>query len=143
LPQLADRADAFGSVLRRGAVDRRLFELMTLVVARHWSAQYEWHAHAPHAAEAGVAPEVVEAIRTNAVPPFARDDERLVYEVVTERMETRDLLPATYERAVGALDLEQTIELVTAIDFYTLFAIMLKASTPVPGGSQPLMACLL
>jgi 4-carboxymuconolactone decarboxylase len=54
-PEIADLANQFGNSLRlRGKLDKRLFELMVLIVARHWSAQYEWFAHEKAALKAGV-----------------------------------------------------------------------------------------
>jgi 4-carboxymuconolactone decarboxylase len=138
-PAIADAADKFGTTLRNGDLDLRLFELMVLVVARHWTAQYEWFAHARHALEAGIPPAVVEAIRHRRKPELARDDERLVYELVTEMNETRTLSQATYDRAVAMLGLDHVIELITSIGFYTMVAIMLNGfDAPVPGGERPL-----
>ena len=139
-PEIAAAADAFGTTLRNhGLIERRLFELMTLVIARTWNAQYEWFAHVKHAEKAGLTADVVEAVRTNQPPPFVRDDERLVYDVVIELLTTHDLSTPTYERAVGMLGLDPTIELMTSIGFYTSVAIMLKAfDAPVPGGARPL-----
>lgn len=138
-PEIAGAANQFGNVLRNGRLDRRLFQLMTLIVARNWSAQYEWHAHVKYAPKVGIAPAVVEAIRDRRPPPFERDDERLLYEIVTQLMETHDLLPATYERGVAHFGLEIFIELITGIGFYTTVAIMLKAfDAPVPGDERPL-----
>src|SRR5690242_14079506 len=46
LPTIADKANQFGNALRRDStMDKRLFELMVLVVAQHWNAQYEWFTH--------------------------------------------------------------------------------------------------
>src|SRR5436305_9399137 len=46
-PAIADAANRLGTVLRHESnIDRRLFELMVLVIARHWVAQYEWYVHA-------------------------------------------------------------------------------------------------
>ena len=138
-PKIADAADRLGTTLRNGDLDLRLFEIMVLVVARHWSAQYEWFAHARHALEAGVSPDVVEAIRHRRKPAFDRDDERLVYELVTEMNETRTLSQPTYDRAVAALGLDHVIELITSLGFYTMVAIMLNGfDAPVPGGQRPL-----
>src|SRR5262245_47539665 len=138
-PAIADAADRLGTTLRNGDLDVRLFELMVLIVARHWTAQYEWFAHARQGLKAGLAPAVVDAIRDRRTPAFARDDERLVYELVTEMNETRSLSQATYDRAVAALGLDHVIELITAIGFYTMVAIMLNGfDAPVPGGERPL-----
>jgi 4-carboxymuconolactone decarboxylase len=138
-PALADAADKLGTTLRRGKLDQRLFELMVLVIARHWSAQYEWFAHAKHAPKVGLPADVVEAIRNRRRPTFTRDDEQLVYDLVTEMNETRTLSQATYDRAVAMLGLDLVIELISSMGFYTMVAIMLNGfDAPVPGGERPL-----
>ncbi len=138
-PAIADAADRLGTILRQGSLDKRLFELMVLVVARHWSAQYEWYAHAKQGLAAGLTADVVDAVKERRKPLFARDDERLLYDLVTEMNESKTLSQATYDRALGALGLDQTIELVTAIGFYTMVAIMLNGfDAPVPHGERPL-----
>jgi 4-carboxymuconolactone decarboxylase len=138
-PAIADAADKFGTILRKGKLDQRLFELMVLLVARHWSAQYEWFAHERHAREVGIPEPVIEALRHRRKPEFARDDERLVYDLVTEMNETRTLSQPTYDRAVAMLGLDLVIELITALGFYTMVAIMLNGfDAPVPGGARPL-----
>ena len=81
----------------------------------------------------------MEAIRNRRKPDLTRDDEQLIYDLVTEMNETRTLSQATYDRAIAALGLDKTIELMTAIGFYTLVAIMLNGfDAPVPGGERPL-----
>jgi len=139
LPELADKANQFGNVMRRGRLDRRLFELMVLVVARHWSAQYEWYAHERNALAAGISPEIVEAIRSRRLPEFERGDEKQIYELVTELHETRRLAQASYDRALAVLGEEPLIELVTAIGFYTTVAMVINVfEAPVPGDARPL-----
>ncbi|MGH6768145.1 MAG: carboxymuconolactone decarboxylase family protein [Xanthobacteraceae bacterium] len=138
-PAIAEHADRLGTALRNCALDKRLFELMVLLVARHWSAQYEWFAHARHAKEVGIADETVAAIRDRRKPVLAREDERLVYDLVTEMNETRTLSQPTYDRAIALLGLDRTIELITALGFYTMVAIVLNGfDAPVPGGGRPL-----
>jgi 4-carboxymuconolactone decarboxylase len=139
-PELADRANQFGNVLRlHGKLDKRLFELMVLIIARHWSAQYEWYAHAPSALKAGVSAETIESIRTRRHYKSLRDDEQLVYDIVTEMIETRKLSQASYDRAFAAFGLEVLIELITAAGFYTMIAMVLNAfDAPAPSGEPPL-----
>ena len=137
---IADAANRFGNQLRlEGKLDRRLFELVTLVVARHWSAQYEWFAHEAAALEHGVPPEVVDALRNRAPIPFGQDDERLVHAIVTQLLTQHRIADETYARALEHFGLDLLIELVTCIGFYVLVAIMLTAfEAPVPGGARPL-----
>jgi 4-carboxymuconolactone decarboxylase len=140
VPLIADRANQFGNALRvHSKLDKRLFELMVLVVARHWSAQYEWFAHEKSALKEGLSSEVVEAIRNRHPPEFVRKDERLVYETITELLEKRTLSQPSYDRALAALGLDLLIELITAAGFYMMVAMMLNAfDAPVPDGTKPL-----
>jgi 4-carboxymuconolactone decarboxylase len=139
-PGVADHANRLGNALRRGGkLDVRLFELMVLVVARHWSAQYEWFVHEKAGLEAGLTQTVVDAIRTRSTPVFARDDERLVYDTITELNETHTLSQPAYDRALTALGLDLLIELITSAGFYTMVAMTLNAfDAPVPDGKRPL-----
>jgi 4-carboxymuconolactone decarboxylase len=140
IPRIAEAANRMGNSLRlEGKLDRRLFELAILVIARHWSAQYEWFVHEKAALTAGVSSEVVEALRHRKAPRFPRDDEQLVYDVVSELQETRTVAQASFDRALAALGPDLLIELVSVIGFYTTAAMMINAfDAPVPGGARPL-----
>jgi 4-carboxymuconolactone decarboxylase len=139
-PAIADRANQLGNQLRgKSTIEPRLFELMVLTVARTWSAQYEWHAHEPAARAAGLDNAVIEAIRARRKPAFERDDERVVYDTVSELNERRVLSQATYDRALALFGTERLIELIADAGFYTMVAMTLDAfDAPVPGGAQPL-----
>jgi 4-carboxymuconolactone decarboxylase len=140
VPEIADAANRLGNVVRRKTrLETRIFELMVLIVARAWSAQYEWHVHEEHARAAGLSENVIEAIRARRRPDFTREDERVVYDTVTELNESRALSQATYARAEAALGLELLIELIAGAGFYTMVAMTLDAfEAPVPGGGRPL-----
>ena len=139
-PEIADHANRFGNALRLGGkLDRRLFEIMVLVVARHWSAQYEWFVYEKAGLEAGLTQAVVDAIRTRCAPEFLREDERLVYDTINELNETRTLSQPTYDCALAALGLDLLIELIAGAGFYTMVAMTLNTfDAPVPGGKRPL-----
>ena len=67
--------------------------------------------------------------------PWVRDEG----ELVTELQQTRTVGDASYRRAVDALGEELLIELITAVGFYTVAAMMINAfAAPVPGGARPL-----
>ena len=140
MPELAAKANEFGNALRlQGTIEKRLFELAILVVARSWSAQYQWFAHEWQALEAKVAPATVEAIRAGKRPQLDRQDEALVYQVAFELSVDRDLSEATYRAAEAHFGLNMLIELITVIGFYSLVAIVLKGfDAPVPGDARPL-----
>src|ERR1700760_3649866 len=59
-PELADRLQKVGEYVRfHTSLDKRLNEMAILMTAQHWGASYEWYAHAPLAAKAGLAPETI------------------------------------------------------------------------------------
>ena len=137
---LAAAANQLGNAVRlEGKLDAKLFELIILVIARQWSAQYEWFAHAQEAARVGLDPAIVEAIRTHRVPSFRSPRETVIYEMVRELIDTRNLSDTTYSRALDMFGIDLVMEVVTVAGFYTLVAMMLKAfDAPVPGGARPL-----
>lgn len=139
-PRIADAANRFGNAVRaEGNLDKRLFELMVLTIARHWSAQYEWSAHEAAARKAGLADAVIEDIRHRRAPTFVHADEKLVHDLVSELITTHGLRQETYDRAAAAFGLDLMIELVTAAGFYTVAAMMINAfDCPVPSGERPL-----
>jgi 4-carboxymuconolactone decarboxylase len=137
---LAAAANQLGNAVRlEGKLDAKLFELIILVIARQWSAQYEWFAHAQEAARVGLDPAIIEAIRTHRVPSFRSPRETVIYEMVRELIDTRSLSDTTYSRALDMFGIDLVMEVVTVAGFYTLVAMMLKAfDAPVPGGARPL-----
>ncbi len=132
--------DLFVVMRREARLDRRLFELMTLVVIRRWSAQFAWWAHGPRAKQLGISPEAIEAIRTNNPPTgLVREDEKVVCDVTTELMDRHALSDATYARAKATLGEPVLIELITSIGFYNMVGITLRSfEVPTPDGSRPL-----
>jgi 4-carboxymuconolactone decarboxylase len=140
LPAVADAANQLGNSIRlHGKLDRRLFELAILIVARHWTAQYEWFVHEKDARAAGLSEEVVLAIRERRTPASAKPDEKLVYDLVSELQDTKTISLRTYDAALALLGDDLLIELVTTVGFYTTAAMMINAfDAPVPDGSKPL-----
>jgi 4-carboxymuconolactone decarboxylase len=138
-PELAEKWQQFGAALRYGAsLSPRLSELAILVTARAWDSQFEWYAHAPHAARAGLAPEVIEAVRTGARPEFANADEQAIYDYVTELQQTHSISEATYQRALELFDVIGVVELTALTGYYSMVAMTLNAhEIPMPAGVQP------
>ena len=139
-PNLANTANQLALALREnGKLEKRLFELIVLLVVRYWSAQYAWSAHEPNAIAAGLAPDVIAAIRERRRPDFKRVDERVIYEAVNELLESKELSTASYERVLAQFGLELTIEIITVAGFYGMVATVLKGfDVPTPTGDRPL-----
>ena len=59
-PQYGELTQQLGAFLRfNTSLEPRLSEFAILCIARIWRAQYEWHAHAPIAEQAGVKPQAI------------------------------------------------------------------------------------
>lgn len=126
--ELADKWQQLGELLRyRTSLPQRLSELAVLVVAQHHGCQYIWNAHQPVALKAGVATEVVDAIKDGVRPEFALDDERAVYEFSAELLQTNSVTGARHTQAVSALGVTSLVELTALLGYYVMVAMMLNA----------------
>ncbi len=139
-PKIADAANQLGNALRLdGTLDARLFELAILVVARNWTAQYEWYAHAKAALDAGLPVAIVDAIREGRRPDLADPAQHLVYDLTEVLLRTRRLDETMYRRAIDLLGEDAMVELAAVIGFYTMVAITLNVfDVPVPDGTRPM-----
>lgn len=131
---------SLGAVLRFGAsFGRRLTELAIITVAARWQAEYEWMAHARLAREAGVPDAVVNAIGRREDPPFAAEDERIVYSAARQLADGGHLDQAAYDAARGLLGDAGVVELVTLCGYYTTVSFILNAfGVPLPPGVPPM-----
>jgi 4-carboxymuconolactone decarboxylase len=140
LPELADRVRVLGDYVRfEGTLAGNLRELAILVVARFWSAQYEWYAHSQHAVKAGIDPSVPAAIAKGERPPRLSADEALVYDVCSELLNDRDVSDKTFAAAVTRFGESTVLELVSLAAYYGFVSLILNLNrTPIPEGATPL-----
>jgi 4-carboxymuconolactone decarboxylase len=96
--------------------------LAIITTARFWRAQYEWYAHAPLAAKAGVPEAAIEAIRTGGTPLFTAKDETLVHRICSEIFRTQRLSDASFEEAIAGLGEQGLVEIIGIVGYYTLIA---------------------
>jgi len=140
IPALADRVRVLGDFVRfESSLPAPLRELAILVVARFWSAQYEWYAHSRHAVQAGLDPSVPEAIAQGRRPPRLSADEALVYDLCTELFYQRDVSDPTFAAAVKRFGETAVLELVGLAAYYGFVSLILNVNrTPIPDGATPL-----
>jgi 4-carboxymuconolactone decarboxylase len=98
--------------------------------------QYAWSVHEPLARQAGLTAQTVDAIRARKRPEFSRDDEKLIYDLVTELQSTKRLSAETFERGKAILGLAGLIEAVSCAGFYGMIGLVLNVFEvpPQPGG---------
>jgi 4-carboxymuconolactone decarboxylase len=137
-PDVGRHLASLGAALRFGtSIERRLTEVAIITVGSRWKAEFEWWAHARMAREHGVPDAVVDAIGRGDDPPFAADDERVVYAVARQLVLSGQLSQENYTAAQSLLGDTGLVELVSLCGYYTLISYLLNAfDVPVPPGTE-------
>lgn len=138
-PGLADPAQQLGAFVRFGSsLPRALNEMAIIMVARRWTAQFEWYAHRRMAVDAGLDPAVADAIAAGRRPDLDGDG-TAVYEFVTELLERGDVSDASFAAVESRWDKRGAVELIGAVGYYTLVSFVLNVDRyPLPEGEVPL-----
>ena len=132
------RLSGFPTKLRRSSIEPRLNELAILIVARKWTAQFEWYAHHQFAMKAGLDPAVAVAIAEGRNPDRMKDDEKVVYTFCTELLETTQLTDATFAATVKLFGEQGVIDLIGALGYYSMVSMILNTDRyPLPEGVAP------
>jgi 4-carboxymuconolactone decarboxylase len=139
-PEAGRRLSSLGQVLRFGtSIERRLSEVAIITVGARWQAEFEWWAHGRMAREHGVPDVVVDAIGRGEDPPFAADDERVIYTVASQLSRTGKLDADAYDAAQRLLGDAGMVELVSLCGYYTLISFLLNAfDVPLPPDASPM-----
>lgn len=143
-PEMGDLAQQFGGATRFATtVPRKLYELAIILTARHWTAQFEWTAHKRGALQAGVGPAVVDAIAAGRRPASMAADEEVVYNFVSELLETKQVSDPTFNAAAKLLGERGVVELINVMGWYGMVSMLLNVDRyPLPDGQtaelQPL-----
>jgi 4-carboxymuconolactone decarboxylase len=138
-PGLADPAQKLGAFVRFGtSLPKALNEMAIIMVARRWTAQFEWYAHRQMALDAGLDPAIPDAI-AKGERPHLDGDGTAVYEFVTELLERGDVSDAAFAAVESRWDKRGAADLIGAVGYYTLVSFLLNVDRyPLPEGEVPL-----
>lgn len=144
-PELADYVQKVGEYVRfKTSIPARLNELAIIIAGRRWTAQYEFYAHRRLALQAGLKPEIADAIAEGRRPADMQEDETIVYDFATELLQTGQVSDPTYERTLGKFGERGVIDLVGAAGYYSLVSLVLNvAQVPLPLDETPPLKPLL
>ena len=139
-PDIAEPANGLANCFRVHArLDKRLIELIVLLMCREGTVQYAWSVHEPLARQAGLTADTIDAIRARKRPDFKRDDERLIYDLVSELIADKTVSAASFENAKAAFGLDGVIEAVSCAGFYGMIGFVLNAfEIPPQAGGEVL-----
>lgn len=137
-PELMTLTQQMGEYLRyRCAISGRLSELAILLVARHWSADFEWYAHARIALKVGISQATIDAIREARRPDDLTGDEQVIHDFVSEILATRRVSDTTFERAKAAFGEQALVDICGVTGYYSLLAMTMNmARVETPDGSR-------
>jgi 4-carboxymuconolactone decarboxylase len=139
-PEVMTLARSMGDYLRyKPKIGTTLSELVILMTARRWTQDYEWYVHAPIAQKAGIAPEIIAAIRDGRRPAQMSEDETTVYEFTSELQDTKRVSDATFARAEARFGRAGVVDLAAISGYYTFLAMELNAARyAIPADGKPL-----
>ena len=135
-PGIGDRVQQLGEEIRfRSSLPSKLNELAILVTARHWTSQYEWHAHCKLALDAGLAPAIATAIAEGRRPDPMDEDESIVYDFSNALHEQHGVSDELFRRATERFGERGVFDLIAVNGFYCLVSMCLNVDrTPLPDG---------
>ncbi len=126
-PTLASLTQALGAFCRyRTGFAPHLSELMVLITAAHWRADYEFSIHIPEARKAGLSEETIAAIRDGRSPQLNDPDAKLIYDFATTFYANREVSDALFNQSVDRFGRPRIVEFVGVLGYYSMLAILVR-----------------
>ena len=140
LPKLFEACQTLRASLASGPLSRREQQIVNLVVARHWNAQYPWYAQVRNSLAIGLEQAVIDAINARATPDLSDARERTCFAVAREVLANKGLSDSSYAGAEKTLGLESLVALVAAIGSFSMTCLTAAtfAIDPPPANPTPL-----
>src|SRR5882762_15109 len=138
-PEFGLEAIKMSNYLRWGTgLDARLSELAIIIAGRHWTSDYIWHAHYPLAVKGGLDPSVGADIAAGKRPTKMKEDEAIIYDLLTEIYRDHDISDATFAKAVGKYREKGIMDIIGLASYYgnTAMALIVSNGTR-PAGNEP------
>jgi 4-carboxymuconolactone decarboxylase len=127
-----------GEIRFNSVLSGKLNELAILVTARHYTANYEWHAHHRLALQGGLDPAIAQAIAEGRRPQNMDADETLVYEFSRSLHNNHGVDDAMFKRASDRFGERGVVDLIAVNGYYSLVSFLLNVDqTPLPPDVPP------
>src|SRR5216684_8612327 len=138
-PEFGLVAIKMSNYLRWGTgLDARLSELAIIIAGRHWTSDYIWHAHYPLAVKGGLDPSVGADIAAGKRPTKMKEDETIIYDLLTEIYRDRKVSDATFAKGVAKYGEKGIMDIIGLAAYYgnTAMALIVSNGTR-PAGNEP------
>lgn len=126
-PAIAEAASDMGAAIRfSGSLPAPLRELAICTVAAHWNADYEWKVHSELASKAGIAADVLDAVRERRA--LAGNDlaQRAVHAFMAELLRDGRASVRCRQQVVDLLGHKQAVELAAIAGYFGLLSFVLN-----------------
>jgi len=128
-PEFGLAAVQMSDYLRWGTgLEPRLVELAILIAARNWSSSYVWHSHYPLAIRGGLDPSVGADIAAGRRPAKMKDDEALIYDLLTQIYRDKQVTDAAFNAAVAKFGDKGVADIVAIAGYYGITSMSLIAT---------------
>lgn len=126
-PELCERVEALGAFCRfESALPLRLRELVLLIAARHFDAQYSWNAHIDKAVDAGIARESIERLAARQEPEFADPEADILYRFATEVLEQHFVADETFAAGLAVFGEQGLVDLIGSLGNFSMLGMLLN-----------------
>ena len=110
-----------------------------MMVARFWSAQFEWHAHRELAERAGLESEKANALLVGERPRGLLPEEVAVYRFVGQLLTTGRVTEEAFTQMKQRFGEETVVDFIALVGYYCTASFFLNVDQhPLPAGAQPL-----
>jgi 4-carboxymuconolactone decarboxylase len=122
-PEFGHAMLALADALRaKSELAGKLRELVVLTTSARLGARVEFDFHVPFAKNEGLTDALIDAIGAGAIPPFAEDSERIVFEAVVQLLRDATLTERTREEVVAIIGFPGLMQLIAAVSLYVVTA---------------------
>ena len=126
-PELCDRVEALGAYVRfDSSLALRLRELILLIAARHFDAEYSWNAHVLKATEAGVDAAALQRLAAHQDPAFGPRDEQVIHAFCTEVLEDHFVSDETFAEAHELFGSAGVVDIIGSLGNFSMLAMCLN-----------------
>jgi 4-carboxymuconolactone decarboxylase len=138
-PGFTDPLQQLGLYVRYGSsIPTALNEMAILIVARRWTAQFEFAAHRQLAVDAGLDPSHADAIAAGRRPAVDADG-AAVYEFAIQLLDEGNVTDDAFDAVVSRWGKQGAIDLIGVLGYYSLVSFVLNVDRyPPPQGAVPL-----
>jgi len=138
-PEWGLEAIKMSNYLRWGTgLDARLSELAIIIAGRQWTSDYIWHAHYPLAVKGGLDPSVGADIAAGKRPTKMKEDEAIIYDLLTEMYRDHDISDATYAKARAKYGEKGIVDIQALASYYGVTAMaIIAAREKTASGDEP------